>query len=51
MRRLLESTLASHTGRDRDLIRVGYRAGQEILTAEEAKEYASCEIIQSASFR
>jgi len=47
MRRLLESTLASHTGRDRDLIRADIER-DKILTAEEAKEYGIVdEIIQS----
>src|SRR3982075_3203906 len=47
MRRLLESTLASHTGRDRELVRADIER-DKILTAEEAKEYGIVdEIIQS----
>src|SRR4051794_29627378 len=47
MRKLLESTLARHTGRDADLIRADIER-DKILTAEEAKEYGIVdEIIQS----
>src|ERR1700716_3195659 len=47
VRRLLETTLASHTGRDRELVRADIER-DKILTAEEAKEYGIVdEIIQS----
>ena len=47
MRRLLETTLATHTGRDVELIRADIER-DKILTAEEAKEYGIVdEIIQS----
>jgi ATP-dependent Clp protease protease subunit len=47
MRRLMESTLARHTGRDEDLVRADVER-DKILTAAEAKEYGIVdEIIQS----
>ncbi len=47
MRRLMESTLARHTGRDEDLVRADVER-DKILTSLEAKEYGIVdEIIQS----
>jgi ATP-dependent Clp protease protease subunit len=47
MRRLMETTLARHTGRDEDLVRADVER-DKILTAPEAKEYGIVdEIIQS----
>ena len=47
MRRLLESTLAKHSGRDAEQVRLDIER-DKILTAEEAKEYGIVdEIIQS----
>lgn len=47
MRRLMETTLARHTGRDEDLVRADVER-DKILTAAEAKEYGIVdEIIQS----
>ncbi|MBV9314669.1 MAG: ATP-dependent Clp protease proteolytic subunit [Pseudonocardia sp.] len=47
MRRLMESMLSRHTGRDEDLVRADIER-DKILTAEEAKEYGIVDqIIQS----
>jgi len=47
MRKLLESTLAKHSGRDAEQVRLDIER-DKILTAEEAKEYGIVdEIIQS----